>query len=538
MRFGEQLVAEKLIGGDIISDAVHTQKYRPIKIGRLLRDLGHLKQGDLNRSLFSHLHPTVLEGVSEQAERLKERRFPIDVMEWANSVGVLPFELTPSRLKLVSTTFRDEVIESGEVLWKKECELSLVDESAYRFLSGFLKGAKEPERPRLTIVERATDDQKIAKPDPYTALFRDAILAAKGRQASDIHIEPARDGIDIRFRIFGDLFTWKVLSIEHRQSFINEVKRLTNLSVAVSGRAQDGRVSFRNWKLDIRVSLLPSQYGESIVLRLLDMTREFKLEKAGFDAEVMLALTAALRAKNGVVIISGPTGSGKTTTLYTLLASLDRRTKKIITLEDPIEYGIDGITQVQVNSKLGFSDALRSVLRQDPDVILVGEVRDSETADLCTKAALTGHLVLSTLHANGAAEVVSRFLNLGIEPFILKSCLRFSSAQRLIKQLCPHCSIPLKGEELKRLNADMAARELELEEGKRWKRRGLDKCSGCEGGAIGRLPLLEYMRSHEVQDYLAQGEGGKPSLGISLSQAALRLAERGEVDVKDALEMQ
>jgi type II secretory ATPase GspE/PulE/Tfp pilus assembly ATPase PilB-like protein len=536
MRFGEHLVESKVVAKEAVEEALQTQKYRKVRLGRLLRDLGHIGQADLNRCLTAHLRPKSLGSVSDASEEMKAKQFPVQLNEWAARNGVLPYSMDGSRLTLLSPCFRDEVAEEAEQLFRRSCHTLLVDLEGYKFLKANLNG-NDHEGPLSIIIEpKFTDDQKIAGQDPYTSLFRDTVVAAKEQSASDIHIQPTRSGVDIRFRINGDLILWKALDLDHRQSFINEVKRLTNLSIAMSGRAQDGRVSFKNWKLDIRTSLLPSQYGEKIVLRLLDLTRSFDLDAIGFDDTTLADLKSALRNKNGVMIISGPTGSGKTSTLYTLLSHLDRNSKNILTLEDPIEYGIDGITQVQASPKLSFSDALRAVLRQDPDVILVGEVRDSETADLCVKAAMTGHLVLSTLHANGAAEVVSRLLNLGVDSFSLRSCLRFSAAQRLLKRLCDACAVPLSENQRREVATNFVDRELPFDETGQWKTKNLDGCSQCRGGVVGRVPVLEYMRGHEVQDYLSQPEN-KPRLNNSLAHAAAKLSERGIVDVFDALEI-
>lgn len=371
---------------------------------------------------------------------------------------------------------------------------------------------------QLKIETHAADDQKIQGLDPYTSLFRDTILTAKSMGASDIHIQPRRDGVDIRLRVNGDMLTWKQLGLDHRRSLINEVKRLTGLSIAISGKAQDGRISYQAWQLDLRASLLPSQWGEKIVLRLLDLTRKFELSELGFDATTHQDLLQALSSKNGVLIISGPTGSGKTTTLYTLLCALDRYSKNIITLEDPIEYGIPGLTQVQITKKLSFADALRSVLRQDPDIILVGEIRDAETADLCIKAAATGHFVLSTLHANGAAEVISRLMNLGVDASMLKSVLRFSAAQRLIKKLCAQCST----------SVDPLGP---------YKQRNIVGCERCHQGITGRLPVLEYMKAPQIVEYLADLKRDPP-LAVTLKEAAMKHAEKGEVAYDEAFYME
>jgi len=334
------------------------------------------------------------------------------------------------------------------------------------------------------------------------------------------------------------MYLWKRLPVEHRQSFLTEAKRLSNLSIAVSGRAQDSRISLPKWKLDLRASLLPSQYGEKIVLRLLDLTRQFNLSELGFDATTRGDLLDSLDSSHGVLIVSGPTGSGKTTTLYTLLCAINREKRNVITLEDPIEYGIEGLTQVQVSPKLSFSDALRAVLRQDPDVILVGEIRDRETADLCIKAASTGHLVLSTLHANGAREVIGRLLSLGVDPYLLRSCLRFSSAQRLVKKVCPTCSVPASEAIRQELTSKFSANELAVGTDANLRVANPDGCDQCRTGYSGRFPILEYMTRTEVQRHLDQPSSSEVPLRRSIRRAALAHGEKGEVDATEILHLE
>lgn len=365
---------------------------------------------------------------------------------------------------------------------------------------------------------------------PYGKVFYECVAAACRVKASDIHIEPVRDGVQMRFRVFGDMTPpWKSFGVEHQRSFINEVKRLTNLSIATSGRAQDGRVAMDFLGVDLRVSLLPSLYGEKIVLRVLDLKRSFRMSDLGFDQDTAAALDGALRAKNGVILISGPTGSGKTTTLYSLLMALDPKTKNIITLEDPIEYRLPGITQVRITSKLSFADALRSVLRQDPDVILVGEIRDEETADLCFKAASTGHLVLSTIHANCAREVCERLSNLGVEEFLVRSNLRLSAAQRLVKHLCGECAVPASNERLDKLNIGSTGRYMT---------RSLNAgCPKCVGGVTGRIALLEYLTGPEIRFLLANSGQEHPDKIRSLGDAFQNAAAMGMVDVEDIHEV-
>ena len=543
MKFGEHLVSTSKISSDALAEGLDTQRFRPLKLGRLLRDLGHISQAELDRQL--HIFHLPKKGPSLKAlgtdlkTKVAAGLLSEEIMSWADSNGWLFFDDSDGRLTFLAGWYKDELLERAEERFKKATTLIIVSGEAInliRHLAGLTK--PESDESHLRVESKATDEQKIGASDPYTSLFRDTILAARKLEASDIHIQPSRDGLDIRFRVNGDMSTWKTLSLEHRRSFINEVKRLTNLSIAISGRAQDGRTSFKSWQLDLRASLLPSQYGEKIVLRLLDLTRSFELSGLGFDTETHNDLLQALRSKNGVIIISGPTGSGKTTTLYTLLCALDRSTRNIITLEDPIEYGIEGLTQVQVSKKLSFAEALRSVLRQDPDVILVGEIRDAETADLCIKAASTGHLVLSTLHANGAAEVVGRLVNLGVDPYMLKSVLRFTSAQRLVKRVCSACSIPNVGDAMKAILEKVPGSEARIGIGTDYRRRDIKGCPNCQAGVRGRVPVLEYMRAQQIKTYLDAPKAEYPQLAVSLQESCLRRAEKGEVDYHDVFDIE
>ncbi|MGE4233542.1 MAG: GspE/PulE family protein [Bacteriovoracia bacterium] len=537
MKFGEFLSQKNLVPAAAVEEAADTQRYKPKRLGRILRDLGFFEQKDLNQNLTLFLRPPVLPSATEAAEYIAKQSFLSDYLEWAKEHEVIIYDLTPQQVVCISTCFEDEVLESAELKWNKSCKIILTDSDSFTYLKRSIGRNLETHESLIQLITPESEDRRIRAASPYTSLVRDMIVNAKAQGASDIHIQPTREGVEIRFRLNGDLTTWKELACEHRQSFINETKRLTNLSIAVSGRTQDARASFREWQLDLRASLLPSQYGEKIVLRLLDLTRQFDLSKVGFDTTTLNDLRKALRAKNGVIIISGPTGSGKTTTLYTLLCELDRKVKNIITLEDPIEYGIEGLTQVQVGAKLSFSDALRSVLRQDPDVILVGEIRDAETADLCVKAANTGHLVLSTLHANGAAEVVARLLNLGVDRYMLKSSLRFSAAQRLIKKLCPYCSVPVPTALRATLLETLTENKMKLQPGTPLKVRNSDGCENCQKGVIGRIPILEYMRLSDIQGYLTAQEEDPSLIYQTLLKSALAVCEKGEADVGEVLEI-
>ncbi len=379
---------------------------------------------------------------------------------------------------------------------------------------------------QLTIEHKQTGEEKIASCGPYTSLFREVLQEAKKQSASDIHIEPNNNGLSIRIRMNGDLFTHKNLPRDYRQSFIQEVKRLCNLSIAVSNRPQDSRLSLPSWKLTLRVNSTPTLYGEKIVLRLLNMTTDFNLESANLSDDVVCDLKNSAREKNGVIIVSGPTGSGKTKTLFSLLNSLDKKRKNIVSLEDPVEYTFEGINQIEIKNSLSFADGLRAILRQDPDIILVGEIRDFETADLCFKASATGHLVISTLHANSSVKVIERLKNMGIEEYMIESNLRFSATQRLVKRICPFCSRKAKDKEVRQIHA--LASLVFKEDFRKVNSKG---CSKCRNGVVGRVPVMEYLTKSE----LSRPTELKPKKSL-LDECILK-AKKGLIDYQEVLNL-
>ncbi|GAB3910011.1 GspE/PulE family protein [Mucilaginibacter boryungensis] len=272
----------------------------------------------------------------------------------------------------------------------------------------------------------------------------DLIHEAKSLKSSDIHIESYETKCRVRIRIDGMMVERFLLERDDYPALVNKIKILANLDIAEKRLPQDGRINFKHHQqqFDIRVSVLPTLHGEKVVLRLLsnDAT-EIDLNKLGFSAFDLDNYLQGVKRPNGIVLISGPTGSGKTTTLYATLKLLNKETRNILTIEDPVEYTLEGINQVQLKESIGLSFAatLRTFLRQDPDIIMVGEIRDVETANMAIRAALTGHLVLSTIHTNSAWGTVSRLIDMGVPPFLVASTLNTTAAQRLVRLLCPHC---------------------------------------------------------------------------------------------------
>ncbi len=340
-------------------------------------------------------------------------------------------------------------------------------------------------------LERLKD---LASDAPVVRAVNSLISRAAELRASDIHVEPVEDGLVVRFRVDGALQVQERLPAQVKAAFVSRIKVLANLNIAERRLPQDGRMrlAVRGHEIDLRVATSPTIHGESVVLRLLDRSNlSLDFISLGFDDLILPSFQEVLGRPHGIVLVTGPTGSGKTTTLYAALASLNAPTRKILTVEDPIEYRLAGINQTQVNPQIGltFAAALRSFLRQDPDVMMVGEIRDLETAQVAVQASLTGHTILSTLHTNSAAAAVTRLLDMGLEPFLLTSTLNAVLAQRLVRRLCPACREPYAatGRDLMAAGLRPAADE----EVRLWRPVG---CAACgHSGFKGRVAILELL---------------------------------------------
>lgn len=352
-------------------------------------------------------------------------------------------------------------------------------------------------------IPAAADLLDSADDAPVIRLINGVIAEAVRQGASDIHLEPYETALLVRLRVDGVLK--EALSLNPRVApvVVSRIKVMARLDIAERRTPQDGRVSLAlgGRTLDVRVSTLPSRAGERVVLRILDKTQaDLSLEALGMQPDALAAFRAALREPNGIVLVTGPTGSGKTTSLYAGLSLLNDASRNILTVEDPIEYAIDGIGQTQVNPKVGmtFAAGLRAMLRQDPDVVMVGEIRDAETASIAVQAALTGHLVLSTVHTNDAAGAVTRLRDMGVEPFLLASTLRLVAAQRLVRRLCTTCRV---AEPADKATARLAG----IKTGKTvWRPHG---CADCgHTGYVGRTGLYEIIRVDDrIRRLIASG---------------------------------
>jgi len=357
-------------------------------------------------------------------------------------------------------------------------------------------------------VEKKSQDEvdleKIAGESPVIRFANYIIQTAVKEGASDIHIEPAEKKLKVRFRIDGELFEMMNPPVSMGPAIVSRLKIMANLDIAERRLPQDGRIrcTVANRKLDLRMSTLPTGYGEKVVMRILD-TRSInvELENLGFDENTYTIWKKQVDAPHGIVLVTGPTGSGKTTTLYASLRQLDKNSMNVCTVEDPIEYHLDGITQTQMHEKIGmtFATALRSLLRQDPDVIMLGEIRDHETAHIAVQAALTGHLVLSTLHTNDAPSSITRLVNIGLEPFLVGAAVNAVLAQRLIRRLCTHCKHLTKPTE--EMADFLAMHSFDADEV--WSPKGCDRCRNC--GYSGRVGIYELLTvDDQLRDIIAR----------------------------------
>jgi general secretion pathway protein E len=385
----------------------------------------------------------------------------------------------------------------------------------------------------------------LASGAPVVRAVNEIIELALERRATDIHLEPARDGIRVRIRVDGILTTVRKFAPELARPIVSRVKILAALNIAERRLPQDGRSRIRvgNHDADVRIATMPTAFGEAAILRLLQREKGIKaFSTIGLSPRDFDVLSRALRAPHGMIVVTGPTGSGKTTTLAAALGTINDDTRKILTIEDPIEYEIDGVSQSQVKPSIGmtFANALRAFLRQDPDVIMVGEMRDSETASVGIQASLTGHLVLTTLHTNTAAAAITRLIDLQIEPFLLSASLQCIVAQRLVRLLCTHCRHPVQVDS-KFLNRDARYRALGVDGARVWESKGCARCGGS--GYSGRRAVFEILEVNQELRHLitnrapeADIETCAKSYGMTtLIEDGVRAALSGETSLDEVL---
>ncbi|MHC4213253.1 MAG: GspE/PulE family protein [Planctomycetota bacterium] len=379
--------------------------------------------------------------------------------------------------------------------------------------------------------------KELSESNPIKKLLNLVLLQAIRDQASDIHFEPFENEYKMRYRIDGVLYEMIPPPKHIAAALSSRIKVMANLDIAERRLPQDGRISLtvQGNPVDLRVSVLPTMFGESVVLRILDRSQlDLDLEKLGFRPDGLRLVRQLIRRPNGILIVTGPTGCGKTTTLYAAMSELNTVEHKLITTEDPVEYDIDGLVQVQMKAEIGltFARCLRSILRQDPDTILVGEIRDLETAQIAAQASLTGHLVFTTLHTNDAPSSVARLLDLGVEPFLLTATLEGIIAQRLIRRICEKCKREFEPTELQLMELSMTPDDVK---GKNfYYGRGCDKCNNT--GYKGRTALFEVMVFNDEIRELVMNSASTGALRAAGQKAGMRLLrEKGLMAIYEGI---
>jgi general secretion pathway protein E len=392
-----------------------------------------------------------------------------------------------------------------------------------------LSDAYAPDGSSSSVQTHAEDLLNIANKAPAIKLVNKILFEAVHSRASDIHVEPYETEVKIRFRVDGVLHNVLTLAKQQAAPLLSRLKIMANLNIAEHRLPQDGqsRVRIGEELVDIRVSVIPTAGGERVVLRLLDRGRgQLRLEDVGFGPDVLRIFRELIGISHGIVLLTGPTGSGKTTTLYAGLNELNSEERNILTVEDPVEYQLPGVGQMQIRPKieLTFASCLRHILRQDPDVIMIGEIRDLETAEIAIQASLTGHLVLSTLHTNDAASAVTRLIDMGIEPYLISSSVVGVVAQRLLRVICPECKQPYQPHDIEEVRAELG----KLGENHPQLYRGVG-CDNClQTGYMGRTGICELMLvDDQIKDLIIQRRGAHVIKEAAMEKGMITLREDG-----------
>src|SRR3990172_5024024 len=506
-RLGELLVREKLITHDQLKKAIEEQRASGGRLGYNLAKLGYIQEKDLTGFLSKQYGiPAVALNTTEiDPEVIK--LIPENV---ANKYQVIPISRTGSTLVMAMadpsnifaiddikflTGYNVESVVASEAAIKSAIEKYYA--AAEMELGDVLTEFDESEMEILHEEEEVdvADLKKAVEDAPVVKLVNIILTDAIKRGASDIHVEPYEKSFRVRYRVDGVLAEVMKPPFKLKNAIVSRLKIMSNLDIAERRLPQDGRIKLKlskNKEMDYRVSVLPTLFGEKVVMRLLDKSNlQLDMTKLGFEEKPLKDFKDAIEKPWGMVLVTGPTGSGKTTTLYSALSELNQIADNISTAEDPVEFNLMGINQVQMHEAIGlnFASALRSFLRQDPDIIMVGEIRDFETAEIAVKAALTGHMVLSTLHTNDAPSTVNRLLNMGIEPFLISSATNLILAQRLARRICQQCKDVEKVPVVALVKLGFSE-----EEAKTFKCFHGKGCATCGGtGYKGRIALYEVM---------------------------------------------
>jgi general secretion pathway protein E len=504
---GQVFLERGLVDEEELRTALNLQAESREKIGKLLVDLGYVSERDCLAVVSEHLGIPAISTADYPPVPILDNVLTFRFMKQCKFV---PIALAGNVLTLamtdpLDTATLDSVRQSTgfqlkAVLGAESEVMDILEKfygSAASTLGRIIEGIDEGNIENLDEIEDIEQLKDLASEAPVIRLVNLLISKAIESRASDIHIEPFEKDLKVRYRIDGLLHDVESPPKKLKAALISRVKIMSKLNIAERRLPQDGRIKLKvlGKDIDLRVSTLPTLYGESVVMRILDKsnTSLYDIRRLGFPEDSLREFESLIRRPHGIFLVTGPTGSGKTTTLYSALTTINLPDKKIITIEDPIEYQIDGVNQIHVNAQIGltFASGLRHIVRQDPDVIMVGEIRDLETAEIAIRAALTGHLVFSTLHTNDAPSAIARLIDMGAEDYLIASSLLGVLAQRLVRVICPSCKeevhpVPEMLDEIGFRRGDPKSGPHHFYEG-----RGCEQCSNT--GFTGRVGIYELM---------------------------------------------
>jgi general secretion pathway protein E len=524
LRLGEMLIERRQITEEDLERALELQKERGDKLGKILVDLGFIAMRDVLAALSDQLDlPLVtpdgpppaapeIDGLS--ARFLRQCRFyPIAMDDSSLTIAMadpLDFETISAVRGFSGLKVSTALAAEQEILDAIEKHYGETEKRPFEGDVESAQGAEDLEHLR-----------DMASEAPVIRLVNAMIAQALEKRSSDIHIEPFEKEFRIRFRIDGVLFNQETPPRELKAAIISRLKLMAKLNIAERRLPQDGRIKIKilGREVDLRVSTLPTLYGESVVMRLLDRSAGdfYDLRRLGFDDHMLSRMEYFTSLPHGIFLVTGPTGSGKSTTLYSALKRINLPDKKIITIEDPVEYQMDGINQIHVNPQIGltFAAGLRHIVRQDPDVIMVGEIRDRETADIAIRSALTGHLVFSTLHTNDAPSAITRLTDMGVENYLITSSLVAVLAQRLVRVICKHCKEP---------DGYKTAPDGQMVES--WRGAGCEQCNGT--GYTSRVGIFEMMDiGDELRRHIMANDDASVLTAIARKHGMRNLREDG-----------
>jgi type IV pilus assembly protein PilB len=557
---GEILVREKMVTPEKLQAAKEFQKKHDVPLGSAIVSLGYISGEEMAQGLSRHLGYPYID--LDQFEVFPDV-ISLITAEAAKKFMIMPIHRIRSFLTLAMLDPTDlDVIEDIRFRTGLSIQPVIASESGilnainkYYGSSHSLRLKKETEEialaaddEKITILEESAQEapsaeiEEITDEAPIITLVNNVLIEAIKRGASDVHYEPYERSFRVRYRIDGILYETMNLPMKFRDPVTSRVKILSNMDIAEKRLPQDGRIQMRvklekggKKEVDMRVSSLPTIFGEKIVCRILDRENlQIDLTRLGFEPESLDLFKKAIARPWGIVLVTGPTGSGKTNTLYSAISTLNAMEKNIMTAEDPVEFYLPGINQVNIRDEinLNFATALRAFLRQDPDIMLVGEMRDQETVDVAIKAALTGHLVFSTVHTNDAASTVHRLVNMNVEPFLIADAIFMIVAQRLVRRVCKKCGVPQKLP--LRTLTDMGYSTEEAEQVTVIQGRGCEACNNS--GYKGRTGLFEVMEvTPGIKELIMARAQSKDIKKRALEQGMITLRRSGLVKIKNGI---